>query len=457
MFLFRENEKERLNSFLQSNTKKALAIYGRRRVGKTELLLEFMRTSGKDKGIYFQCTSQNYDICLNDFIKTLLIYFPDETIFNSFHTFKDTFTYLSMLEHKYPIIIIDEFPFLCKKKSDATTEFQWIIDHGLNGLKLILSGSNRSFMKKQISNQKEPLYGRFDEILEIKPFTFQEILNIYPNFDDAIKIYSTTGGIAQYVTFYQEYNSVEVGIHKLFFETNGRLFQEANNLLQQEFNEISTYTSILRAIGNGEKNSAQISKKSNIELKSISVYLKKLIEIDIIKIVDNPLSSKKKDRRYKISDLYFRFHYSFIEPNVSIITSLGFQSSQYVLNNQYSEYLGYVYEEIIRQNCFYYALNKKLPFMPITVGKWWGNIQKDGAWIESEIDLIAYNNDSIVFGECKYKSKAAGLKELDNLKLKSQFVNSQGRKVYYLIASKSGFTDELKSVLSDDIILIKTY
>lgn len=453
MFLFREKELDRLNQFLSIPSKKAFAIYGRRRVGKTVLILEFLK---KNKGIYFQCASQNYETCLLDFKMLISSYFPEDPLIQNFTCFKDLFTYLSKIDNPYPVIVIDEFPFLCKKNSDATTEFQWIIDHGLNTLKLILLGSNRSFMQNQISNKEEPLYGRFDEILEVKPFTFNEILTLYPDFEDAMKVYSVTGGVAQYVAFFQEYKSFEQGLDFLFFTPNGRLYQEANNLLRQELTEISTYTSILRAIGGSEKNTAQISKKSMVDSKSVSVYIKKLIELDIVKIVENPLSNKKNDKRYKISDFLFRFHYTFIEPNVSIITALEDKSREYILNDRYKEYLGYVYEEVIKQNCFQYALNNVIPFMPLSIGKWWGNIQKDNQWIESEIDLIAYNHDSIIFGECKYKNKMVGIKEFDLLKLKSQFVNTSGKKVYYLLASKNGFSEELK-LFSSQLVLIDTY
>ena len=188
----------------------------------------------------------------------------------------------------------------------------------------------------------------------------------------------------------------------------------------------------------------------------MSVYLKKLEELDIVKVVENPFSNKKQDKRYKISDMLFRFHYTFIEPNVSIITAIGMQSKEYILNTQFNEYLGFVYEEVIKQNCFQYGIDHILPFVPLHVEKWWGNIKKENQWIESEIDLIAYNNEEIILGECKYKNKEVGLKELDSLKLKSQFINTKKRKIHYLLASKNGFTDELKTI-SQDIILIDTY
>lgn len=91
------------------------------------------------------------------------------------------------------------FPFLAKKDENVPVEFQWIIDHGLGSIKLILLGSNLSFMKKQIGNREAPLYGRFDEIMEVRPFTFSQVRSLFPSRDDAMMVYSLTGGVAQYV------------------------------------------------------------------------------------------------------------------------------------------------------------------------------------------------------------------------------------------------------------------
>ena len=92
--------------------------------------------------------------------------------------------------------------------------------------------------------------------------------------------------------------------------------------------------------------------------------------------------------------------------------------------------------------------------MPFTVGKWWGNIQKEGEWKESEIDIVAFDDHQLVIGECKYLNKAVGLQELKSLQTKGLFVQSKGRELYYLLASKSGFTEELRSLKDSHVILI---
>lgn len=457
MLFFREREKKKLTQFVSDPQKRAIAIYGRRRTGKTSLILDFVAENSEKKILYYQCASYDYDVCLSDFIISLKSFFPDEEIISRLKSFKEVFQYLSKTGEKGYILVIDEFPFLAKKREDAVTEFQWIIDHGLKGNKLILMGSSLSFMKRQINDREAPLYGRFDEIIEIRPFAFHEIHELFPNFEDAVHVYSQTGGIAQYVMFFKRYLSVDAATDDLFFNRDGRLFQEANNLLMQEMRDITTYVSILRALAGGEKDSGQISEKCGMDQRGVFPYLNKLIELEIIAPVLNPLSTKKKEKRYKIEDLFFRFHYTFIEPNISMITAVGERAKSAVMGGKYNEYLGYVYEEIIRSLCYEYSLDGTLPFMPTTVGKWWGNVCENGEWKESEIDIVAYNDTDIVIGECKYKTKKIGIKELDSLKAKAQFVPVKGRNITYLLASRSGFTEEITGEKEKVILLEKAW
>ena len=455
MIFFRDEEKKMLIEFERNKKQKAMAIYGRRRTGKTALVIDFYNSQKNDKCVYFQCSSYDYALCLTDFIKQVKFLDPDSEIMEHFITFKDLFVYLAKIGIKNMIFIIDEFPFIAKKNKNVSVEFQWIIDHGLADNKLILLGSSLSFMKRQISDREAPLYGRFDKIIEIRPFTFTEVNRLFKKFDDAVEVYARTGGVAQYVMLYHEYSSVKKADEALLFHPDGQLFNEAENLLMQELRDVSTYVSILRTIGAGEKDSGQIASKCGMDQRAVFAYINKLIDLSVIASVDNPLSAKQKAKRYEISDMLFRFHYSFIEPNVSMITAIRQKSIPFILDDHYKEYLGFIYENIIRNQCYEYALIGKLQFMPNVIGKWWGNIQEEGVWKESEIDVVAYDNRSIVLGECKYRNKAVGKGELDILKLKAQFVPIKGRKVYYLLASRSGFTDELKNGTDDSVLLIE--
>ena len=455
MLYFRDREKEQLDHFIKQPRYKAMAIYGRRRTGKTALILDYIEDHQDIPLAYFQVTTFDYTSCLNDFISVLSSFNSQlESLLRPYSTFRDVFTFLSATQLNRPtLIIIDEFPFLAKKNENAAVEFQWIIDHALKGLKLILLGSNLSFMRNQIQDDQSPLYGRFDVITEVLPFSFSETHKLFPNFEDAMEVYAQTGGIAQYVMYFKDYPTVQKASEALLFNRTGRLFLEAPNLLMQELRDITTYVSVLRVIGTAEKDSGKIAKQCGLDQRNIYPYLNKLIDLEIIALVDNPLS-KKKEHRYRISDPFFRFYYTFLEPNVSMITTLREKSRDIILNDQYHEFLGFIYEDIIRSNIIQYALDFRLPFVPRATGKWWGQVCTSGNWQESEVDVIAFDDHYLIAGECKYRSKALGIQELDNLKLKAQFIPAKGRELFFLLASKNGFTEEVKHIQDSHLILI---
>lgn len=148
-------------------------------------------------------------------------------------------------------------------------------------------------MRKQIQNDQSPLYGRFDVIMEILPFSFSEIHELFPRFEDAVEVLAQTGGVAQYVMYFKDYSSVQKASEALLFDRTGRLFLEAPNLLMQEVRDITTYVSILRVIGASEKESGKIAKQCGMDQRNIYPYLNKLIDLEIVSLIDNSLSVKK--------------------------------------------------------------------------------------------------------------------------------------------------------------------
>ena len=455
MFYFREEEFSQLERFISHPAAKAMAIYGKRRTGKTRLVTEYMqRKADGVTFLYFQCMSYDYRACLTDFLAVARSLFPEDTFLSSMTSFKDALILLGKTHSEKLCVIIDEFPFLAKKNENAPVEFQWIIDYGLGANKLILLGSSLSFMKKQIGDREAPLYGRFDEIMEVRPFSFRQVRTLFSSLEDAMKVFSMTSGVAQYVMFFLDHPSVDEATASLFFSPDGRLIREAPNMLLQELRDPTTYEQILRALGGGDKTTTQLAKQSGLEVKGLSTYLNRLQELSLVAPVANPLSTEKKKQRYRITDALFRFHYTFIEPNMSMINSLRGKAVDYVLDHRYQEFIGVTYEDIVRESCFEYALEHRIPFMPQKTGKWWGPVFKDGTWQETEVDVVAFDDRHLVLGECKYRSKAMGIQELDELKQKAPFVHAKEREIWYLLASRSGFTEELRSVADSHVILI---
>ena len=138
-----------------------------------------------------------------------------------------------------------------------------------------------------------------------------------------------------------------------------------------------------------------------------------------------------------------------------MITQIGSQSRTYILDHHYQEYLGFIYEEVIRNSLYSLALQKKIPFMPHETGKWWENIFRNGQWMESEIDVAASDGNHILLGECRYRNRKAGVSEYENLKREADFAVKKTSDVFWLIASDDGFTEDLKNIHDDHLILIE--
>ncbi|MBQ9327769.1 MAG: ATP-binding protein [Solobacterium sp.] len=454
MFYFREDEIEAVTRFSASKTAHAMAVYGRRRAGKTQLITHCKYTFLEHEMVYFQVSSGDYIECLKDFTSTVQTETGEDTILSNISSFKDVFVYLEKVMDTGHIFVIDEFPVFAKRNSNVALEFQWIIDHSLKKHKLILMGSQLSFMKKQIYSDAEPLYGRFHEVLHLLPFTFEEVNTLFPDFHDAMKVYATTGGVAQYVAFCLDYPSVDEALSHLFFNKDGRLFSEADNLLMMELRDLTSYKKILRAIGYTGKTLAQIASKCGVDQRAVLPYIERLIELDIVNESNIVLSQKRQVKRYRITDLLFRFTNSFIEENKSFINIVGKDSMEHILDNQFNEFLGVAYEEIIRVSLMKAGIRKEIPFVAKHIGEWFGNVSENDTWHETQVDVIAYDDKNLIIGECKYTNKAIGMNILDKLKLKGQFISSGDRKKYYALASSSGFTDEVINAKGKDVILI---
>ena len=308
-------------------------------------------------------------------------------------------------------------------------------------------------MKGQIEDSNSPLYRRFDVIINLLPFSFNEVNKLFKKEKDAMDVYAITGGVAQYVMFFIEYKTIEEAKDNLIFSRFGRLFLEGPNLLNQEVRDATNYNLILRALGSSRKTASDIASKIKMDPKAIYNYLLKLEELNIIGIVNNPINPKK-EKRYYITDLYLRFSYSFIDSNVSMISALGPDSKKYILDNRYDEYLSFIYEDIIRENLYTYANEGYIPFMPNNIGNCYVNVFQDGKWFETEIDVIGINGQNVIIGECKYKNKKIGINELKQLQFKANFLVKSNQNVFYMLASNEGFTKELLELNDKNLLLI---
>ena len=451
MFLCRETELQKLNRRFNKNQVECVIIYGRRRVGKTALINEFV----KDKPvIYFPALNTNAKDNLAALSKAICAYLhPDAATAPVYESFADAFAEITRIAQTTRVVfVIDEFPYLAKADSSIPSRLQHLLDHDWKDSKLflILCGSSMSFMEKEVLNHKSPLFGRRTAQFRLEPLTYLDAAKFHPELPPDVNalIYGITGGIPHYINKLDVKSSLKDALLENVFDTSAYLFEEPENLLKQELREPAIYNSIIAAIANGAARLNEISQRTGLETAKCAKYIFVLTELGIIQKIKPITEKAERKTLYKIADPFFRFWYRFVPGNMMNI-SAGAIARNYdaAIGSYLSTYMGPVFEEICRQYLMYYAEN--LPFIIKEMGVWWGPdpTQKK----EARLDIVALaskeNNTRagrrFIIGSCKYKNEKTDIDELYLIQhYASLFTNANDERFYYIF-SKTGFTDAL--------------
>ncbi len=417
-FKDRHEELPAIESLLDSKKFELLILYGRRRVGKTELVLHAIK---RRKAIYYLATGENN---LERFWREAAKSYP--RIADLRPDYELIFEYL---KDKADVVVIDEFQNLIKEDPNILHLFQSIVDTRLKDskLKLILLGSSVSIITSKVLSYQSPLYGRRTASIKLRPVSFFDMPEFFPgaSFEELVDIYGFAGGTPFYLVkidgSFWRWLSSEVKEQKSF------LRDEADFIMRYEFDNPSTYKVILEAIANGKTTVGEIKDHAKLQRTDVSPYLKNLLELEFIRR-EVPITENQNSRlgRYYLNDYFLRFWFKFIYPNLSGIESGIFDFV--LVKSEYPTYLGVVFEDICRQ-----YLVRKPPFAISSLGRWW--------FKDHEIDLVAFNESSkdILFAECKWSENVNAKKVLEELKAKTPLVqwNNETRKEHFAIFAKS--------------------
>ena len=447
MFIGRKHELESLNSGYNKKAFQFPVIYGRRRVGKTTLINEFCR--GR-KAVYFvaiQSTAkENLEILSSQILSVLA---PD-TPKNPFPSFRDAINYVfERAKTERIIFAIDEYPYLANSDRSTSSVLQAAIDKYQSSSKLflILCGSSMSFMESQVLGYKSPLYGRRTAQYKILPFDYVDSAAMLGGFsnEEKITLYGITGGIPEYLSRIDNKLSLKENVRNLFFEPQGRLFEEPANLLKQELKMPETYNAIITAIAGGSSKLNEIATKVNIETSQCSKMLSALISLGLVRKEYPVIEVKSKKSVYLLDDWMYIFWYRFVQPELSrIMAGLGEVVCDEVFADQLGSHTGRAFEECVKQYMWRAAKEKKLPFPFKKIGRWWGSNPKEKR--EEEIDFIAFSGTSAIFGECKWRNSRTDLGIIDDLVRKAELFPGF-KNIFYILFSKAGFTDALKNMV----------
>ena len=438
MFIGRESELNALNKLYHSSQFEFAVIYGRRRVGKTALISEFI----KDKDtIFFTGIETNARQNLDNLSQCIMEYSMGMAVNTFFPNFQTALEYVfELAKTKRIILVIDEYPYVARADKGLASTLQLLIDKNKDSSKLflILCGSSMSYMEDHVLAYKAPLYGRRTAQFKIKPFDFWEVCRCFPklpNLDKAL-IYGIVGGTPQYLMLLDDNLSMEENIKNTYLNPSSPIFEEPNNLLKQEVREPAIYNAIITAIAAGSSKMNEISGKINENTSVCAIYIKNLITLGIIK-KEAPYGEKSSRKTiYSIEDNMFRFWYRFVPENTSIISRGAADLAYKRISPALSSYMGGIFEDICKQYLWKLLLAGKCAVNFNSLGRWWGTNPKTKS--QEEIDIMGVDKDSALFGECKWTNEKIDLGVLEALTQRSTLFRCQ--KPYFYLFAKTGFT-----------------
>lgn len=439
MFIGRVQELNTLNRLYASDKFEFAVIYGRRRVGKTALINEFI---GKKKVIYFTGVESNAKQNLENFSQSIIECSTGIPASTSFASFQAALEYVFHLAEKERIILaIDEYPYVARSSKSLSSTLQLLIDKNkdTSKLMLILCGSSMSYMEDHVLAYKAPLYGRRTAQMKIQPFSFEETCQYLSGMSDEDKalMYGIVGGTPQYLMQVNSKLSVEDNIKNIYLNPTSFLFEEPINLLKQEVREPAIYTAIITAIATGSSRMSEISSKVGEDTNVCATYLKNLVALGIVR-KETPYGEKASRKSiYAIEDHMFRFWYRFVLENNSLIARGATGLAYSRIKPYLTDYMGKVFEDICTQYLWKLLLTDRSPVQFRSLGRWWGNDLRTRS--QTEIDIMGeQDKDTALFGECKWTNEKVDLGVLETLIERSRLFSYA--KVHLYLFSKSGFT-----------------
>jgi len=449
MFINRKVELEQLSRLYNSEQAELFVLYGRRRVGKTELLRAFC----VDKPHIFFIATLSSDIeQLTTFSQQIFGFTHNEVPAGFTYPSWDA-AFLALAEFPMqprPIIILDEFTYLISGNKAIPSILQKAWDEKLktSGIMLVLCGSYIGMMETEVLGYQAPLYGRRTASTFLRPLDLAASSLFFPHYsaEDKFITWAVLGGMPYYLQTFSDDLDIFSNIRKHILDgQTGTLFNEPRLLLMEELREPRNYFSILRAIAQGHTRLNEISQASGInDASTASRYLDILQQMHLITRrvpVTEIQPEKSKKGNYQIDDHFLRFWFRYVQPNQSGL-DLGLADAILVqrIRPDLDHFVSSAFEEATIGFVAHLAQAGRLTILPDRIGRWWNN--------DSEIDVLAINDSEKVafIAECKWSVNPVGTNILIDLKQKAHdLLKDYGiRTVRYALFARSGFTPALE-------------
>jgi len=449
-FVGRGREVAALNLLLKDRGARFVLVYGRRRVGKTTLLLRWAELS-KRPFIYWVATRDTPVQTRVGLARALWRWaHPGSTGIPRFDTWADLFEAAAQLIGDKPVtLILDEFSYAAESDPSLPSNLQAAWDHIFKkmDITLVLSGSHLGMMKGLLSHQS-PLYGRFTAQLPVDPLPFSALSDFLPRYSAAerVAVYAVVGGIPAYLERFDDEKNIGANLQHLFMRRTGMFRSEPFMLIGDVIRrETQTYESILKVIAEGHHTPQEIGAQLDLTSGYLSPYLKQLTALHLVERrlpVTLPPARRASSRegRYHLSDSYLRFYFRFIAPNLPLVEQEQTELLWERIAEQLRAFVGVTaFEEICRDWVRAMGRRRRLSMVPEIVGSHWSRGE--------QIDVVAINwrDRTMLAGECKWGSEKVGSSVVEELVAKAERARPEPDfRLSYVVFSRAGFTRAAK-------------
>ena len=459
MFIGREKELEEIRDSLAKNDYQGTFVYGRRRIGKTELITQGLVGNNK-KILSFEFRKTTLIGNLNLFIPYVKEFFNDR--FSSFDSFDKLFDYLleKSVEEEY-VLVLDEFSFLLNEDFSIESSLASAIDKykAKSHIHLFICGSYVGLMEKMISKDSHS-YGRFNHIIQLRPFDYYLSSMFYPNYtpEEKIMLYSVFGGVPYFNSLIDTNKTALENIFNLMIKTDSICEHEINETVLAETSKVPVLNELLLSIIRGKQKYTDILSDFESQGKGRPDYfLDKLIDMDFI-VKKYPINERKNKKkiRYCIKDniVDFYYRYLFVARNKELRRNPDFFFNNFIKDDFVNQYIPHKFEDISKE--FLLRMNNQGKITPVffDIGECYYDNQKDK--INRQFDVVTEDKNGFISYECKYRGTPIDQKDI-NVEL-FQTSNLPNIKFYKLgFISKNGYSDDVNIEKFNTFSLIDFY
>lgn len=467
----RNDEKEILRAFYESQRPEFLAIYGRRRIGKTALIKRYFE---EDHALFFNVTGiqkGTKEMQIRRFTKEIGKVFYHGAEIKEQKNWVDTLDNLSMaIENTVPknkkiVLFFDEFPWMATHKSGLLQALEHCWNHQWSNdsrIKLIICGSSASWIINKIINNKGGLHNRITRKIHLMPFNLAETaefltsLKIKLDYKQIIELYMVTGGVPYYLMAAEKNKTATQLIDQLAFSKNSILFNEFDNLFSSLFENSENYIDLLRTVGKKHRGvSLEEILKGSHDISRGGRVLERLKELEDTGFILSfmPHEHKKRGRYYRLIDEYTSFYFDWIEPIKTTLQKNDLEANYWAaIKNTPAWYnwAGYAFESI----CYKHIkqIKKKLGIQSGAMASGWryvpiDELNENGA----EIDLLFdRGDDAITLCEIKYTAepfviKKEYAKNLNNKLAVFKKITKTRKQLFLVLISANGLKETIYS------------